>query len=65
MSIASCKKCGDLPCICGTDETGWAAHCMGDCDNQIGDNPGYHDSCAKSEDEAVRMWNELNEGERG
>ena len=56
-----CKECGGKACICSDENFGkiaWAAHCM-DCDNTIGDR-GYYDPCAKSKDEAIQRWNELN-----
>ncbi len=53
-----CKECGHKACICSDGINKWAAHCM-ECDNTIGCR-GYYDPCAKSEEEAIRLWNELN-----
>jgi len=52
-----CIECEGQPCIC-EDNGKWSAHCM-DCDNQIGER-GFYDPCAKSEEEAVRRWNDIN-----
>lgn len=54
----NCKECGGKPCICTDGFARWAAHCM-ECDNAIG-KPGYYDPCAESEEEAIKMWNNLN-----
>ena len=53
-----CKECGGKPCICHDSPYGWAAHCM-DCENQIG-HRGWYDPCAKSEEDAIKQWNNLN-----
>ena len=52
-----CIECGDRVCACSHGDN-WAAHCMS-CDNSIGKR-GYYDPCAKSQYEAIRLWNELN-----
>ena len=57
MKPLRCTEGGGKACIC-SDGGVWAAHCQ-DCDNTIGER-GYYDPCAKSEQSAVEMWNELN-----
>ena len=59
-NIKRCKKCGDKACVCcDSFQSGkWAAHCM-TCEHSIG-KIGYYDPCADSEDEAIKLWNEIN-----
>ena len=63
LKILKCKECNDEVCICSDEGPDgiemYSAYCSS-CDNSIS-TKGVFDPVAESEDEAIKLWNKLNE----